>query len=206
MSEKHSKNLNRLGMFGWWDDIPVDSKNIFINVLEMLRTIPSPKILEIGTYTGVSIMGIKNTLPNSICYAIDNWGLKESELQLCRDISDIQTLTMGDVRKTFLENTENQDITLIENDSSKALIDLHRQNMIFDFIYVDGSHTMLDSYVDLILSWSLLSSNGILAIDDVLWRNGSNDRPKESVDIFLKRYRDQYLILSSDYRVFLQKI
>lgn len=203
---RNRDNLERLGLFGWWDDIPKDSKNIFVNVLEMLRNIPQPKILEIGTFTGVSIMGMKSILPNSICYVIDKWCLKQTELQLCRDVSGIENLVMEDVKRAFLKNTENQGIILIENDSCEAMTELYRQNMFFDFIYVDGSHTLLDTYADLVLSWHLLTSNGILAIDDVLWYDGDEDRPEEAVKKFLMKYRGQYVILNSGYRIFLQKI
>ena len=80
--------------------------------------------------------------------------------------------------------------------------------MIFDFIYVDGSHLLLDCYFDLILSWNILEIGGILAIDDYLYKKDENilDSPYEAVNHFLQLFYGKYKILNINYRVFLEKI
>ena len=80
----------------------------------------------------------------------------------------------------------------------------------FDFIYVDGSHLLLDSYVDILLSWKLLNNGGILVIDDVVFNSDSINKQMESplfgVNYFLKTYAGQYKLLNFDYRLFLEKV
>ena len=79
----------------------------------------------------------------------------------------------------------------------------------YDFIYVDGSHLMLDCYLDLILSWKILNKGGILAIDDYTYNIDSGnklDSPFEGVNHFLKKYENEYILLNKGYRVFLQKV
>ena len=91
-------------------------------------------------------------------------------------------------------------------DSTTALLNYIRKNETFDFIYVDGSHLLLDCYSDLVLSWEILETGGILAIDDYTYKKDSIlDSPFEAVNHFLKRYETKYKLLDKGYRVFIQK-
>lgn len=199
--------IQTLGMLNWVHDIPEGSRLIFLNVLEMLRGIPNPNVLEVGTFAGTTITTIANMFPNAICYAIDNWSLDEDELNNCMKQHNGKIITYLDIRTTFLTNTKNKNITLIENDSTIALVDLVNKKQNFDFIYVDGSHTSLDTVLDLTLSWMLLDTGGILAIDDYLYTppGHTQDTPKQAVDCFLQKFKGQYIILNAGYRIFLQK-
>ena len=79
----------------------------------------------------------------------------------------------------------------------------------FDFIYVDGSHLLLDFYSDLVLSWQILERGGILAIDDYLYKKDDPNilnSPYQAVNHFLKVFENKYKLLSITYRVFLEKI
>jgi predicted O-methyltransferase YrrM len=77
----------------------------------------------------------------------------------------------------------------------------------FDLIYVDGCHKLLDSYTDILLCHFLLNKNGLLIIDDVDY-NKSNlmESPLKGVEYFLQKFETSYKILSSGYRLFLEKI
>ena len=201
------KELITLGMLGAFHDIPTSEDTItFKNVLELLRGIPNPKILEVGTYTGVTIINIAKLFPNAFCFAVDNFSLEETELQSCRDLYG-ENFSLQDVKSAFLSNTEGENITLIENDSTIALRDFIDKEEIFDFIYVDGSHTSLDTVIDLVLAWLLLPINGILAIDDYQYTppGNSGDTPRQAVDCFLRKFDGEYTVLSKGYRMFLQK-
>jgi hypothetical protein len=93
-------------------------------------------------------------------------------------------------------------------DSTDALTRFFKDGIIFDFIYVDGSHLLLDCYSDLVLSWIILEKGGLLAIDDYTYKFDCNllDSPFEAVNHFLTRYKGKYKLLHKGYRVFLQKI
>ena len=88
------------------------------------------------------------------------------------------------------------------------LMKLIKDNQLYDFVYVDGSHKCLDCYSDILLSWELLNKGGILAIDDVVYNkeNGILESPFEGVFHFLRKYENQYKILNNDYRLFLEKL
>jgi predicted O-methyltransferase YrrM len=83
-----------------------------------------------------------------------------------------------------------------------------KENKMFDFIYVDGSHLSFDCYSDLIISWRLLENGGILAIDDYLYNMEGDvvDSPFEGINHFLNKFQKEIKILHKGYRVFLQKI
>ena len=61
-------------MYNWTNDIPVGSKNDFLNVINYFNSthkllrLDSIKILEIGTYTGTSLINIVKNIPKSIGY------------------------------------------------------------------------------------------------------------------------------------------
>ena len=76
----------------------------------------------------------------------------------------------------------------------------------YDFIYVDGSHKLLDCYSDLILAWQVLNKGGIMGIDDYLWNSGDLlNSPFEGVNHFLKKYEKEMNVISKEYRVFVEK-
>lgn len=200
------KELINLSMLGCMDDVPKGSKNIFLNILEMIHTVKNPKILEVGTYTGKTISKIADIFPNAECFAIDNWKLDETEFEVCRNFAGV-FFTIEDVRNTFFENTKGKNITLIEGDSTIILRNLVEKQYKFNFIYIDGSHTSLDTIIDLVLSWMLLEKEGILAIDDYLYTppGHSEDTPRIAVDYFMSKFSEEYIIINSGYRMFLQK-
>ena len=46
--------------------------------------------------------------------------------------------------------------------TKQGLIYLQNNNIMFDFIFIDASHTAKDVFTDAILSWDILKENGIL--------------------------------------------
>jgi predicted O-methyltransferase YrrM len=192
------KNAN--GMLNWVDDIPFGSKNIFENVLELFRDKENVIILEIGVFVGRSIIETLKKLPNSFGFAIDNWGLSKEE---CMYTNDIKTEFLKNIKEEKVEER----IKLLEGDSFRILLNIHRSGLLFDFIYVDGSHISVDCYADIIISWDMLKKGGVLAVDDYEWNLQADkyDRCKESIDHFLKKIEGEYIMLNKGYRVFLLK-
>jgi predicted O-methyltransferase YrrM len=159
--------------------------------------------LEIGVYTGISLINIINNIPNSIGVGVDMWS-SYNENNLLENMDNLE------IEKSFYKNinTSGLDgrITGIKMDSTTALLNYIRKNETFDFIYVDGSHLLLDCYSDLVLSWEILEIGGILAIDDYYYKMETVlDSPFEAVNHFFKRYTNKYKLLHKGCRVFIQK-
>ena len=213
--------LEYKGMYNWTNDAPSGSKEIFVKVIEYFNKNYvkendnddnddnddySIKVLEIGTYTGISLINIVKLIPNSIGYGVDLWSsYKENDLLSNMDNLLIESSFHKNIKMEKMEGK----VFGIKGDSSKVLMNMVVKNNMHDFIYVDGSHLMLDCYLDLTLSWKILNKGGILAIDDYLYNIDSSDKlvsPHEAINHFLKKYENEYNLLHSGYRVFLQKI
>jgi hypothetical protein len=197
------------GMYNWTHDLPSGGKEIFLKVINYFNNNYHKigdriNVLEIGTYTGTSLIEIIKLIPNSYGIAIDMWeNYNENNLLDVIDNYKVKNSFYKNIRNTNLEDK----IQGIHSDSTTILMKFIRENTLFDFIYVDGSHLLLDCYVDLILSWQILEKGGILVIDDYLCQKDEVLKsPYEAVNHFLKLYNGKYKILDIGYRVFLEKI
>lgn len=196
------------GMYNWTNDLPEGSREIFMKVIEYFKTNhidKEIKVLEIGTYTGTSLINIIKLIPNSLGYGLDKWeSYRENNL-----LSKMDNLQ---VEQSFYNNILSEGLTNrifgIKSSSTEKLIEFIQNNTKFDLIYVDGSHVLLDCYTDLVLSWSILEKSGILVIDDYLYKKDENilDSPFEAVNHFLKVFEEKYKLLDIGYRVFLEKL
>jgi hypothetical protein len=199
------------GMYNWTNDLPFGNKQYFLDILQYFnQTYPKVlskekiNILEIGTYTGISLINIINSVPNSVGIGVDMWSsYNENNLLENMDSLGVEKSFYKNISTVGLENR----ITGIKSDSTDALTQFLKVGSTFDFIYVDGSHLLLDCYSDLVLAWIILEKSGILAIDDYTYKYDSMlDSPFEAVNHFLKRYEGKYKLLHKAYRVFLQKL
>lgn len=223
--------LNYFNLYNWTNDLPKGSRDDFYNILDTLKIyFTNPKILEIGVYTGTSLLCILNYIQNfDYAIAIDIWkNSKEYD-----ETSKNYTKHFVNMEENHIENVFDNNINLFynynnmyneisnnkknENNENKifkrkgysrdVLLELIKENNLFNFIYVDGSHLPFDCYLDLELSWSLLSKYGILAIDDYLFNvNNLWLSPYNAVNHFLDIHSNEYILLSKNYRVFIQKI
>ncbi len=204
-------NIEYKGMYNWTNDLPQGSKTQYVNIIQYFKNnyhkVKFDKkinVLEIGTYTGTSLIEIVKSIPNSFGIGVDLWK-SYNENKLLSNVDSLQ------VKKSFFHNlnaSELQDrIKGIQSDSKEALLQFIKDETTFDFIYVDGSHLLLDAYLDIVLSWQILEKDGILVIDDYLYKKDTIlESPFEAVNHFLNLYKEQYKLLDVGYRVFLQKI
>jgi len=209
--EEQHKNvdtrLNYKNMYNWTNDLPNNTKKIFDDVLKYFNfknntTTNLTNILEIGVYTGTSLIKILETVPNSIGHAIDKWEDYEEDFELLRNIkiNNIENIFNENVVKANLKDR----ILVHKGDSTEVLLNMSKE---FDLIYVDGSHKCLDCYADMILSFNLLKKGGIMIVDDVLYRKGDIiNSPFESVEHFINKYKNNIIIMNNGYRLFLEKI
>lgn len=192
------------GMFNWTHDIPAGSREIFEDILDRFGSKRErTRILEIGTYTGTSLIEMVSRIPGSEGCGLDAWSDYEEDGRV-RYIQDLR------VMDSFLHNIRSrglQDrITGVRSDSVKAMMGWIRSGRMFDIIYVDGCHRALDCYADLVLAWELLTDGGLLIIDDYSFnRDKVLESPYEAVNRFMERTRGHWVLHHSGYRVFLEK-
>jgi predicted O-methyltransferase YrrM len=179
-----------------------------INTFNAKNKKPNPKVLEIGTYTGISLIHLVQCITNSTGIGVDRWK-NYDENSLLTEVEH------NNVEKSFYRNVKmagmSNKIIGIKGDSSDILLNFVSDKKMFDFIYVDGSHRCLDVYADLILAWKLLNKGGIMAIDDCTYGGVDGvektpfEYPYHAVVEFLNKYQNDYTMLVSNYRVFIEK-
>jgi len=132
--------------------------------MQLLIKINSVKqILEIGTFTGYSAL--------SMALAMDADGFIT-----CLD-KNKQT---SDTANNFFKKANvNNKIDLIIGSAVENLNKLINQNKSFDLIFIDADKENYIKYYD--LAFQLLSTNGLILIDNVLWKgevinNNKNDK------------------------------
>lgn len=204
--------LEYMGMYNWTNDLPENSnaRDNFLEILEYFNKSfdtekNQTKVLEIGTFCGVSLVHILKTIPNCKGYAIDKWE-NYSECTL------LEQVNFSKVKDAFFHNIKVSSLLdkieyIYNGDSHKILMNMLKLGNKFDLIYVDGSHRCLDAYLDIELSFELLNKKGILIIDDVPYlKEQVLESPYEAVLHFLKRNNGEFKILKNTYRLFIEKL
>lgn len=109
------------------------------------------KILEIGTFTGLSTLSMSLALPkNGKLIALDK-NEKTSKV----------------ANKFFKKAKQKNKIKIITNKALASLNDLKNNNEKFDLVFIDADKENYKNYYD--LSLDLIHANGLIIIDNVLW-------------------------------------
>jgi GR25 family glycosyltransferase involved in LPS biosynthesis len=208
--------LNYADMYNWTNDLPenTNAKITFVEILSNFITYKQCNILEIGTFAGTSVIGMLQYLPNAFATTIDPWiSYIEKECATEINTSSLEKIDQMNIENVFHENIFKagfrEKVNAIKGDSTFVLIDLLKKNMTYDFIYVDGSHKAIDCFSDCLLSWQMLNLNGIMGIDDYLYKISIVDEfenVQKGVDHFLEKIKGQYTILVKGYRIFIKKV
>jgi tetratricopeptide (TPR) repeat protein len=173
----------------------VTLKDEFTSIKD-IPNLQAVKILEVGTYTGISLINIVNLIPNSTAIAIDEW----------------DTLVEFEIEESFHKNIIKaglQDrVTAIKGDSYFLLMEMIKTKQFFDFIYVNRTHMMFDCYLDLILAFDILNIGGIMAIQE--YKNTSIEEqlqsPYAGISHFIKKLRNKFKIIDNGHCLFIEKI
>jgi hypothetical protein len=137
------------------------------------------RVLEVGTYTGVSLINIVKQIPNSFGQGIDIWNNSDNLL--------IEQSFYNNVKREGLENR----IKGIKGDSTKVLTNMLKNNELFNFIYIDLG---FESLTEMVLAWQILEKNGILAVNS----------PYSNV--FLDKFIGEYKFLYQGTQLYLEKV
>jgi hypothetical protein len=145
------------------------------------------RVLEVGTHTGISLINIVKQIPNASGVGIDTWFLLPDSKKHTEKLL---------IEKSFYNNVERErlqdKVRGIKGDSTKVLLNMTKNNELFDFIYIDLGH---ESLTDMVLAWQVLSKHkGILAVNS----------PYSSV--FLDKFIGEYKILYQGTQLYLEKV
>ena len=137
----------------------------------IIKTSKIKKILEIGTFTGLSALSMSLALPeNGQLITLDK-NAKTSE-----------------IAKNFFKkaNQENKIKTIIKP-ALDSLKDLKKQNEKFDLVFIDADKENYKNYYD--QSLDLIDTNGLIVIDNVLWHGEvANKNNQEKLTIIIREF------------------
>jgi len=203
-------NLERKLLFNWTDDLPKGTKQDVLEIITYFNN-NNPKckigekinILEIGTYTGVSLISFISLINNSYGIGIDLWE-NNDENEIFKNTLELE------IEKSFYNNIKiaklEDRIKGYKQNSTDYLINSIKSNKMFDFIYIDGAHYISETYKDIILAWYVLEKNGIMIIGDYLYNKDMLESPFKAVNKFLEEYKDKYKLLNKSYRIIIEKL
>ncbi len=109
-------------------------------------------ILEIGTFTGLSTLSMSLALP-------DNGSI----ITLDKNQENNKTANIF-----FKKAKQEKKITTIIKPAVESLIELKEKKILFDMVFIDADKKNYQQYYD--FSLELLKKNGLVIIDNVLWR------------------------------------
>ena len=116
------------------------------------------KILEIGTFTGLSTLSMALALSN------------DGKLIALDKNQETNKVAVNFLKKAKQENK----VQTIIKPALESLNELIKQNLTFDLVFIDADKENYKNYYD--LSMNLVQKNGLIIIDNVLWHGEVVDK------------------------------
>lgn len=145
------------------------------------------RALEVGSFEGCSTTWMLDNLmdhPDSRLTSVD-WfeGSPEHDTPGFH-LSDLEEQFWGNIAKTKHPTKLRQ----LKGTSAERLVQLRTEKAVFDFIYIDASHTATDVLEDMALAWPMLEVGGTMVLDDYRWVVYRQPfyAPKLAIDAFLQ--------------------
>ncbi len=147
----------------------------------IIKTSKIKKILEIGTFTGLSTLSMSLALPeNGRLIALDK-NIKTTEI----------------AKKFFKKANQENKIKTIIKTASESLKDLKKNNEKFDLVFIDADKENYKNYYD--FSLDLININGLIIVDNVLWHGEVIDKnSKDRLTTIIKEFNTY---ISKDKRI-----
>jgi predicted O-methyltransferase YrrM len=154
------------------------------------------RALQIGTYTGDATEWLLDNCEIEYLDDVDTWEGSEEKAHDQIDFTSVEDYydsRFKDPRITKNKMTSDEFFNLP-----------HRT---YNFIYIDGDHTALQTALDGLNAFKLLEKGGVMAFDDYLWNYNGDPflEPKRGVDAFLAVCEGQYTIIESGYQLWIEK-
>jgi predicted O-methyltransferase YrrM len=172
--------------------------NWFKSVEKYFRHVPNVPLraLQIGTYTGDATEWLLDNCEIEYLDDVDTWEGSEEKAHDQIDFTSVEDYydsRFKDPRITKNKMTSDEFFNLP-----------HRT---YNFIYIDGDHTALQTALDGLNAFKLLESGGVMAFDDYLWNYNGDPflEPKRGVDAFLAVCEGQYTVIESGYQLWIEK-
>ena len=146
----------------------------------LIKVSNSKKILEVGTFTGLSALSMSLALPD--------------DGQLIALDKNIETNKIA--TDFFKKANQDKKIRTIVKPALETLEELKNDNLMFDIIFIDADKDNYKNYYD--KAMQMTKTGGLIIIDNVLWHGEVAD--KENNEKFTKIIRDFNTYVKNDKR------
>jgi predicted O-methyltransferase YrrM len=172
--------------------------NWFKSVEKYFRHVPNVPLraLQIGTYTGDATEWLMDNCEIEYLDDVDTWEGSEEKAHDQIDFTSVEDY--------YDSRFKDPRITKNKMTSDEFF---NRPHRTYNFIYIDGDHTALQTALDGLNAFKLLEKGGVMAFDDYLWNYNGDPflEPKRGVDAFLAVCEGQYTIIESGYQLWIEK-
>jgi hypothetical protein len=165
------------------------------------------KVLEIGSFEGMSALFILETFPNCHLTCADTWqgAAEHHDKSSPVYMENFSTAVMN----AFDSNLScyHDRITKFRGTSFQFLSTLP-DNAGFDLMYIDGSHDSDDVIYDAFLGFKHLNKGGIIIFDDYFWGDFYKkplQNPAGAINSFLKLKQGEYTLVAVYGQLIIQK-
>ncbi len=137
----------------------------------IIKTAKIKNILEIGTFTGLSTLSMALALP------------KDGKLVTLDKNKETSKKAELYFKKANLDNK----IEIILNNALESMKNLINEKKTYDLIFIDADKENYINYYN--LSFQLLNKNGLIIIDNVLWKGDvSNPNKNDRITISIRDF------------------
>jgi cephalosporin hydroxylase len=138
------------------------------NIQSLLNALCKGKkvYMEIGSYQGATVLGAAHGNPKTKCFAVDNFSQFDKRGENER------------ILREAIKPYEN--ITLIKEDSLKAIEMTKETGTIVDVFFFDGEHTYKATLDALLAIRDNVATDGYIVVDDTNWQT-----IQDAVDMFV---------------------
>lgn len=180
---------------------------IWNTLLDSFKNKPNLNFLEIGCWEGKATLWLLENIlthESSKISVIDTFEGSPEE-------DGMKNLDLENIFNIFKHNTQeyNNKINVYKGYSNHILKQLGNKEL-FDFVYIDASHTAYGVLEDAVLVHPLVKKEGIIVFDDYEWKDytrpSPTDSPKLGITCFFNTYADFYEVIFVGYQVGLRKI
>lgn len=135
-------------------------------ILKMLaRMTGAKKILEIGSYLGYSALCLAEAIGETMA---NGTGIGKSDAFVVS--CDLDHVSLYRAKENAKHHPFGQLVTFVNSSGMDALTEAKEKGEAYDLIFVDADKHNFANYYSFIFKHKLLSPNGLLIVDNTLWR------------------------------------
>ena len=173
----------------------------FKDVEKYFRHVPKGPVraLQVGVYTGDATQWLLDNREIEFIDDVDTWSGSQETAHGSIDFAEVEKY----YDSRFAGNKK---VNKFAMTSDKFLVDGPQSR--YNFIYIDGDHTALQTALDGLNAFKLLDKGGVMAFDDYEWHYNGNPflEPQRGIDAFLSICEGQYVLIEKGYQVWVKKV